>query len=339
MGLSTRDYQGDPFRPGGWEGGRAGFWQSAPVCKAIILVCIGVILLQFMVNRPATLEDVRKSQPELVAETEAEGGEAIEDLQKWVGTQRISLVEKWLSLDMPKVLGGQVWRTLTMAFCHSRDSLWHILFNMLFLWWFGRKLEQMYGSREFLCFYLAAVLVGSLFWIGFNLLLDKNGSAIGASGAIMAVLVLFAMHFPRHKILLMLVLPIEIRWFVALAVLFDIWPLLQELSGMGTSSHVAHAVHLGGLAFGFFYGWRGWRFEPFCQWISGRFDPDQRRERHSRKIIERETRKQAEQADDVDSILAKISERGVESLSAKERKILERASEDYRDRDGSDQEK
>ena len=52
-------------------------------------------------------------------------------------------VTEWLILDTAKVVDGQVWRLLTFAFLHDPNSISHILFNMLFLWWFGSDVEQL----------------------------------------------------------------------------------------------------------------------------------------------------------------------------------------------------
>src|SRR5262249_2534757 len=65
-------------------------------------------------------------------------------------------------LDVDHVLHGQVWRLLTYAFLHDPRVIMHILFNMLFLWWFGSDVEDLYGPREFLTFYLSASFVGGL---------------------------------------------------------------------------------------------------------------------------------------------------------------------------------
>ena len=167
-------------------------------------------------------------------------------------------LENWLALDSEKVLHGQVWQLFTSAFCHSREGIFHILFNMLFLWWFGKTLEQMYGSREFLLFYLAGALCASLAFIGLDLVTGNLGSAIGASGAVMAVMMLYAAHFPRSKIYIWFVIPVEIRWIVLAYVIFDLYPVLVTLSGGHSSDGIAHSAHLGGLAFGFLYWKFGW---------------------------------------------------------------------------------
>jgi membrane associated rhomboid family serine protease len=77
-------------------------------------------------------------------------------------TANSGLVTDALILDPAKVLDGQVWRLLTYAFLHSPGELLHILFNMLFLWWFGTDVEDLYGPREFLAVYLVSAVAGGL---------------------------------------------------------------------------------------------------------------------------------------------------------------------------------
>ena len=140
-------------------------------------------------------------------------------------------------------------------FCHDRFGVWHILFNMLFLYWFGRMLEPLYGSREFLLFYLTAAVVASLCYVGLDLFTRHSVPAIGASVAAMAVVVLYAIHHPREKIYVFMMIPIEIRWLVALYIIIDLHPVLLALLGTPMYTGVANAAHLGGAAFGFLY-WR-----------------------------------------------------------------------------------
>jgi len=65
-----------------------------------------------------------------------------------------------LELDAPKVMDGQIWRLLTYAFLHDTQIPLHIIFNMLFLWWFGSDVEDLYGSKEFLAVYLVGAVLG-----------------------------------------------------------------------------------------------------------------------------------------------------------------------------------
>ena len=107
-----------------------------------------------------------------------------------------SPVTDWLILDTSKVLHGQVWRLLTGAFLHDPNSLTHIFFNMLFLWWFGHEVENIYGGKEFLAFYLAAAVIGNVAYVAWQLVTGDRTPALGASGAVSAAMVLFAMHLP-----------------------------------------------------------------------------------------------------------------------------------------------
>src|SRR5205085_2886746 len=144
---------------------------------------------------------------------------------------------------------GQVWRLLTAAFLHSTSSLWHILFNMLFLWWFGSDVEERYGRKEFLAIYLTGGLLGNLAWFLTHLdTTNVNPSVLGASGAVMTVVVLCALHYPRRVILLFFFLPVPIWVFVVFIVASDFLTFMGRRDG-----GVAVEAHLAGALFGFLY--------------------------------------------------------------------------------------
>ncbi len=307
---------------------------AAPVCKRLIIITIVVFLAQIFLTRPpneADFQDLVRYLPGEVAVTDAAREEFLEY------APRISIVEKWLQLETEKVIyGGQVWRLLTTAFCHDRLGVWHILINMLLLFWFGRTLETMYGSREFLIFYLTAAMLASLAFIALQLISGERNPAIGASGAVMAVVCLYTIHYPRHRILLFFIIPVEMRILLALYVIFDIHPVLLTLAGTPVATGVAHAAHLGGLAFGYAY-WRfGWKLETTWNqitWgISRRLGP-RRHLRVHQPVHETHSTGSDHFDAQVDDILAKISEHGEESLSDKERKLLVKASQRYRNRE------
>src|SRR5580704_10733376 len=88
-------------------------------------------------------------------------------------------------LSPTAVLHGQVWRLVTYAFCHEPGSPFHILFNMLFLFWFGATLERMYGTREFMLFYFASAFISGLAFLALAIAMHDRTPAIGASGAVM----------------------------------------------------------------------------------------------------------------------------------------------------------
>src|SRR5438046_4692463 len=128
---------------------------------------------------------------------------------------RVSILQEWLELDTKKVVfHGQLWRLLTHAFCHDRYGVFHIVFNMLFLYIFGCTLESMYGSREFLLFYLVAAVVGGLAYFFLELYTSSSIPGVGSSGAVMAVTMLYCWHFPRETIRVFWAVRVEIRWLI-----------------------------------------------------------------------------------------------------------------------------
>jgi membrane associated rhomboid family serine protease len=233
---------------------------------------------------------------------------------------------------------GQVWRLITYAFLHSTDSIWHILFNMLILWMVGREMESIYGPREFLAFYLVAASVGGLAQLLAGWLVPQlAGPMLGASGAVTAVLVLFAMHFPTRVFYFMLVIPMPVIALVALSVLIDVFGLVS-----GQARGVAVACHLGGAAFGFLYyklDWRVTRFWPSMpNWKKmTRRQPRLRVFRgedeepvgvHASSRPAPDSQLEAE----LDTVLEKVSRFGKSSLTDREQQILMRASEIYRNK-------
>ncbi len=326
MGAATRDYWRNPD-----DGGRLaewGFYSLTPVVKCLIAVNIAVFILQILVVRTvhvSPLEMLRRHDPEfdrLLTET-GDDPEALEKLEKkypqykhildnddpdLFPPERISLVQEWCELDTNKVIHrAEGWRLLTHAFCHSRDGIFHIFFNMLFLYWFGCTLEMMYGWREFLLFYLAAAVFAALTYMGVEFATGSKIPAIGASGAVMAVVMLYAMHFPREPIRVIW-FSIEMRWLVLFYLIWDLHPVLLSLAGDRVFTGVASAAHLGGLAFGFIYAKFNWRFEPIVFWPG-------RRRRYprlaSRSASSRLPARQAVTSESrLDDVLEKLSDAG-----------------------------
>lgn len=241
-----------------------------------------------------------------------------------------SVVEQWCQLDTNKVMSGQVWRLVTTALLHDRFGIWHIVMNMLALYWFGRSLELHYGSREFLIFYIAAALVASLTFMIIQLVSGDRTPAIGASGAVMAVFCLFAMWNPGYTIRIYFLFPIPIIWLLVLYVLYDLHPLIMQLNNPEWRTGVAHAAHLGGVAFGYLYYKRCWNLEKLVD----RFWPNSNSSTKSVSKSGNSSAAQPVRRDDqvVDEILAKISLHGEDSLTPQERNVLLEASQRYRNR-------
>ena len=229
---------------------------------------------------------------------------------------------------------GQVWRLLTYAFCHDRESVWHILMNMYILYITGRRLQQYYGSREFLLFYLTAAVVSGLGFLLLNQIVGRESSvAIGASGAVTAVLIIYALRHPHEVWYIFGVIPLQVMWIAILMVIYDLHPVLLELGGQPSRDAVAHSAHLAGYLFGFLYYYNGWRLSPLLDWFRW---PDLRRLRQPRSKLkvynpEREPSR-ADLDQRVDELLQKVHEQGEASLSDKERAFLADASRNYRNR-------
>src|SRR5262249_51546841 len=130
-------------------------------------------------------------------------------------------------------------------------------------------IESMYGSREFLLFYLTAALIAALAFVGLDLWTGATAPGIGASGAGMAGTMLYAMHFPRETIYVFWLGGVGMRLLMLFVVIFAWHALLLALGGERFMDGVAHAAHLGGLAFGFAYGKWQWRLEPLLDWLPG----------------------------------------------------------------------
>lgn len=326
MGIASRDYYRES-PSAGWALG------DAPVTKYLILATVVVFLLQIF-----TVRDVRLTARELVDRAKQRDprlrdrlGDLPVDQMPDV-TVRVSIVTEWLDLDPIKTVNkGQVWRLVTHAFCHDRHNLLHILFNMLFLYWFGREVEALYGPREFLLFYLCAAVAAGLAYLVLDFYTGKSIPAVGASGAVMAVSMLFTLHYPRHVILLFFILPLQMRWVMVLFLLWDLHPVLLTLSGEDVQTGIAHAAHLGGLIFGYMYYRFQWRLDRFnlstpqFRWSSAAPRPRLR-------IAPGTARDDAPAGDQLDQILAKITLTGPESLTAEERKVLMTESERIRRR-------
>ena len=152
---------------------------------------------------------------------------------------------------------GRVWQLFTAAFLHDSHSLFHVGWNMLFLWMFGREVENIYGSREFSIFYVSAAVFSMLCWAVVDRFTPGAGfhNAIGASGAVMAVVTVYVLYYPHREMLLFLVLPVEAWMFLALYLGYDAILLLQHLQGVGTGPAfaVAFAAHLGGALYGYLF--------------------------------------------------------------------------------------
>jgi len=210
--------------------------------------------------------------------------------------------------------------------------------NMLALWWFARDVEVIYGSWEFLAFYLLAAVLGGVAYTAASLAGFGSGQALGASGAVTAALVVSACHFPHHQIMVMFILPMRIWMYVVIMVAMDSFGMLS-----GNDRGVAVAAHLGGAAFGFIYYKLQWRILSFFSWLRflrvSRPRPRLRvyREEPAEPVRAVKAPAVAGDVDEhmeakLDALLEKVARHGKSSLTESENQFLLRASEEYKKR-------
>jgi len=204
-----------------------------------------------------------------------------------------------------------LWQLVSYGFVHSLSDIFHLLFNLLALYFFGTMVEGIVGGRRFLLTYLTAIVLGGVFQLGYGLVEIAAGGAapptLGASGAVMAILVAAAVMQPDTRVIFIL-FPLRLRTLALILVGIDVFRMLSPGAG-----HVAWLVHLTGAAYGFLaVRWRWiWR-DPLESW-AGR--------RAARSALRAEQERQR-----VDQLLARISERGLQSLSARDKAFLKRVS-------------
>lgn len=143
------------------------------------------------------------------------------------------------------------WQMITHMFMHG--SFTHLLFNMFGLYMFGSRLEQMWGAKRYINFYLITGLGAALLHTlvqDYEItqgLVNINQPTVGASGALFGILVAFAMYWPNTQLFLMFIpVPIKAKWAVIGYAAFE---LFAGISGF--QAGVAHFAHLGGALFGF----------------------------------------------------------------------------------------
>ncbi|HYU52552.1 MAG TPA: rhomboid family intramembrane serine protease [Gemmatimonadaceae bacterium] len=254
-----------------------------------------------------------------------------------------------LALD-PARFPGNWWTVATYMFVHA--WLAHLAFNMFTLWMFGPRLEQEWGTRTFVQFYLWCGLGGAIA----HLLFAQHSAVIGASGAISGVLVAYALRWPDEEVYLFGVIPMRSRWLV-LAMLG-----MNIVFALSPGSRIDWTAHVGGMAFGWIFlklysvgginRVRGWvsavpdESEDMPRAVPRNRSPMRDRARSLDEVVERsnavvlrerkplqhvprqETPK--EYAARVNRVLDKISQHGIGSLTRDERRLLEDMSRKLR---------
>jgi len=226
-------------------------------------------------------------------------------------------VESHLALN-PRVWNGEVWQLFTYMFLHSVDDPFHILFNMFGLWMFGKELEIVWGSRQFLKYYLICGLGA-----GLTFLLFSKGSVIGASGAVFGILLAFGMTFPNQIVLMSLIFPIKAKYMVIIYGVITFMNIARP-----GADNIAHFAHLGGMVVGFLYLKRHWILEKLNHAMAS--PPKVPKNKSSMYLRPKSGRTDRSDKEEmrrkVDAILDKINEVGYDHLTAEEKQLLVEAS-------------
>ncbi len=200
-----------------------------------------------------------------------------------------------------------LWQFVTYMFLHSVSSPWHIIFNMLVLWMFGSEVERAMGTSKFLTMYFSAGIFAGIFCCLFT----PDSPIIGASGAIFAVEVAFAMFFPNTTVVFF-IFPIKAKYLVMIFAGITVISCIMPSSG-----NTAYFAHLGGLIYGFLFI----RYESRCSGFLLSWQKQQQ---------EKEYKKEENIKRQVDVLLDKVNLGGMKSLTRRERNFLRSASKRYR---------
>ncbi len=207
-----------------------------------------------------------------------------------------------------------LWQLVTYMFLHG--DFWHLFFNLIVLFFLGNMVEGAWGRKRFFRYYLVCGVGGGLL----HMLLDYHAGVVGASGAIFGLYLAAAMLFPDAYVYLYFLVPIKIKYLViGLAV-------LQLANGIAGRAGIAYFAHIGGMVAGLMFfrdviarrlGWTGGGRRRGPTWRPRVGFPKRRGARAS--------------ADNIDSILDKISAKGYENLTPTEKRILENYSRQQRE--------
>lgn len=148
-------------------------------------------------------------------------------------------------VSLAHLRAGHVWTVLTAEFSHMDIN--HFIFNMLALWVFGRSTAEVLGPWRFLQLYVVGAIISSAGFLAYQAMTGGDAPSLGASGAVMAIAVVFAAMFPDTRLLIFGIVPASAPVVVAGYTVLDLLGLAR------TGDGIAHAAHLGGAAYGLAY--------------------------------------------------------------------------------------
>ena len=232
-------------------------------------------------------------------------------------------LSEWGNFNIDQAIEGlQLWRLITYQFLHF--DFFHVLFNMIGLYFFGPMMEQWWGSKRFIAFYLLCGVCGALPMIAlvYAGVIHPQSFLMGASGALYGILIGAATLFPKQRVqLLFPPIPMTLRTmaFVFLGISF--------FSAIIGNNDGGNAAHLAGAALGFFLV----KKPGLLNWAD-RLSAEAIQDGYTKGRYEKKVKKEQATREEVDRILAKVSDKGLQSLTKREKKILQQDTDRLRDR-------
>ena len=279
MSFQDRHYRGQPGQygpPGGGAGGlRFGLPKPTRVVKYLLIINTVIFVIQ------------------LIFRNQAQSGRADFSIEQWFAAV------SWHPWE--------IWRLVTFQFLHG--DTFHLLFNMIGLYFLGSFLERQWGGRRLLVFYLSCGAVGGAFFLVASKISPFFGDVlIGASGGVLGLLVAAAILFPG-MLVIMILFPVPIRAAAAIFTAIYVFSVLDKAS----VNRGGNLCHLGGMATGLIWVLavpyiRRWRIQ-----------------RGSGTYLKKQ-QNQLKEDYEIDRVLAKVHDHGIHSLTGPERRMLQKAT-------------
>ncbi len=227
------------------------------------------------------------------------------------------------------------WTLITYAFAHDWLSIWHILNNMIVLYWFGKLFIEYLGNDKLIAVYVLGAMAGSIMYLLiFNTIpyyvavQNSFPGMVGASAAVFAVMVAISTLLPDYTFFLLFLGPVKIKYI-------SLFFIIVSFIGTVGPNEGGNIAHLGGALIGYVYtrqlqagvNWGGW-ITSVIYWFKGLLTASPRVKVTYRKDEPRKTGTNFNKAtqEEIDKILDKISDKGYESLSKEEKEKLFNAS-------------
>ncbi|MBN1157949.1 MAG: rhomboid family intramembrane serine protease [Bacteroidales bacterium] len=253
---------------------------------------------------------------------------------------RMTFSDKFLKFLMVPSLPGELirrpWTIITYMFTHF--NFFHILFNLLMLYWFGKIFLQYFTEKQLLSTYLLGGIAGAILFLillnGFPGLRQNLGtSMLGASAAIMAIVIGIAFYVPDYTIYLMFLGPVRLKYIALFMLVLDVMMIASYNAG-------GHIAHLGGALYGYYHTRQFRQGKDIGKWLNDLLDnavtlfkPRSRlnvtHRNHVRYMSDEDyNKRKAEIQREIDRILDKIAQSGYESLTRQEKETLFKMNKD-----------